>query len=526
MLYILFKRLFNWLKLKTLPSSVLFKNRLFIERDSKHRRIMSSWGLTFRNSKWTNYSLSNVSVRSITSFLNLLISILFAAILIILLKSQFNFYSVELTYNVIMYFYWSIKAQTSHIIFISFWGIHYLFNSVFNFIFYKYLDKMFNISLKTPETQTLLNSTKNTIDNYNQNDLLKSTVKSVNNISTKDLEEVQNLFENQDEHNINTVLLLKDLYKIVYLLSLQKNSYVNFSVFSNNKSIDNDTITRTSYIKPEAKWSLDTLDRKNPLAKTGLFYITDLNYNSLNNNSSNLITSTLNFDLQNQINMVGIQRFMFKYNPLHRSIMKGSITLTNTKKLLAPYNMSSSLSLKKTNLWLSQKNKHYDNFNKNATIKVSNSIENSYLFTLKRYYMFNKLSANLITSKFDYKINQSNVNLNIISKNYENWSLFYSNILNTLITKSSLNKFNILLNNNSSINHFFKSDLTNLSNKFDTIINLEDHNLFNNNNDILLNYFDSIVSLKTQLNTFNVYSSDEFYLNMMYDFNNFNDNNI
>jgi hypothetical protein len=224
--------------------------------------------------------------------------------------------------------------------------------------------------------------------------------------------------------------------------------------------------------------------------------------------------------------MVGIQRFMFKYNPLHRSIMKGSITLTNTKKLLAPYNMSSSLSLKKTNLWLSQKNKHYDNFNKNATIKVSNSIENSYLFTLKRYYMFNKLSANLITSKFDYKINQSDVNLNIISKNYENWSLFYSNILNTLITKSSLNKFNILLNNNSSINHFFKSDLTNLSNKFDTIINLEDHNLFNNNNDILLNYFDSIVSLKTQLNTFNVYSSDEFYLNMMYDFNNFNDNNI
>jgi hypothetical protein len=128
-----------------------------------------------------------------------------------------------------------------------------LFNSIFNFIFYKYLDKIFNISLKTPETQTLLNSNKNTIDNYNQNNLLKSTVKSVNNISTKDLEEVQNLFENQNEHNINTVLLLKDLYKIVYLLSLQKNSYVNFSVFSNNKGIDNDTITRTSYIKPEAK---------------------------------------------------------------------------------------------------------------------------------------------------------------------------------------------------------------------------------------------------------------------------------
>ena len=481
---------------------------------------MSSWGLTFRNSKWTNYSLSNVSIRSITSFLKLLISILFIIILIISLRSQFNFYSVELTYNFIIYLYWSIKAQTSHIIFISFWGIYYFFNSLFNFMFYTYLEKIFNISLKTTETQTVTNSPKNTINNYNQNTTLKTTVTSINNISTESLEEVQNLFENQNEHNINTVLLLKDLYKVTYILSLQKNSYVNFSIFSKKKDYNNHTVTNVSYIKPEAKWSLDTLDRKNSLSKTGLFYSTDLNYNSLNNTSNNLITSTLNFDLQNQINMVGIQRFMFKYNPLHRSIMKGSITLTNTKKLLAPYNMSSSLSLKKTNLWLSQKNKHYDNFNKNATIKVSDSIENSYLFTLKRYYMFNKLSANLITSKFDYKINKSNVNLNNISKGYENWSIIYSSMLNTLITKSSVNKFNIL-STNDNINYFLKNDSNNIFNKFDTIINLEDHNLFNNNNDILLNYFDSIGSLKTQLNTFNLYNSDEFYLNMMYDFNNF-----
>ena len=95
-------------------------------------------------------------------------------------------------------------------------------------------------------------------------------------------------------------------------------------------------------------------------------------------------------------------------------------------------------------------------------------------------------------------------------------------MLNTLITKSSVNKFNILSTNNN-INYFLKNDSNNIFNKFDTIINLEDHNLFNNNNDILLNYFDSIGSLKIQLNTFNLYNSDEFYLNMMYDFNNFSD---
>jgi hypothetical protein len=48
----LFQRLYNWIKYKTLPSSFLFKNRLFIERDSKHRRVLSNFGLSFRNSKW------------------------------------------------------------------------------------------------------------------------------------------------------------------------------------------------------------------------------------------------------------------------------------------------------------------------------------------------------------------------------------------------------------------------------------------------------------------------------------------
>jgi len=524
-LYILFKRLFNWLKFKTLPSSVLFKNRLFIERDSKHRRIMSSWGLTFRNSKWTNYSLSNVSMRSITSFFKILTTILFITILIISFQSQLNFYSIEFSYNFIMYLYWSIKAQTSHIIFISFWGIYYLFNNLFNFIFYKYLDNFFNNSLKknNNNTQHLSNNFENTIVSSNLYSISKFNIKNSNIISTKSLDDIQNVFENQNEHNTNTVLLLKDLYKITYLLSLQKTNFIDFSVFlnKNNKNSNYNTTITTKFIKPENKWSLNTISNKESLNKRGLFYLTDLDYNFLNHNSNNLITSTLNFDLQNQINMVGIQRFMFKYNPLHRSIMKGSITLTNTKKLLAPYNMSSSLSLKKTNLWLSQKNKHYDNFSKTMTIKVSDSIEDSYFFTLKRYYMFNKLSANMIISKFNFILNKTSVNLNSTFKLYENQSIIYDNILNTIITKSLLNKFNILNINNKTTTFYLKNDLNSLFNKFDIIINLEDKNLFNNNNDILLNYLDNINNLKTQLNLFNLYNCDEVYLYMMYDFTDF-----
>jgi len=313
---------------------------------------------------------------------------------------------------------------------------------------------------------------------------------------------------------VNTVLLLKYLYKSSYLISLSRNNYVNFSVFSRKPSIfnKNENTIKTNFSKPEYKWTLDGISSRSPLQKEGLFYVTDLNYNTLNNEIQ------YSNELKNQINMVGIQRFMFKYNPLHRSIMKGSINLTNTKKLLAPYNMSSSLSLKKTNLWLSQKNKHYDNFNKNSVIRVSDSIENSYFFTLKRFYMFNKLSANLVTSKFIFKENQTDLNLNSSFKGYENLSIFYDNLLNILINHSSLNKLDILNINNKITTFYLKNDQNSLFNKFDIILSLEDNNLFNNNNDLLLNYLDNINSFNTMLNVFNVYNSDESYINMMYDF--------
>lgn len=127
----------------------------------------------------------------------------------------------------------------------------------------------------------------------------------------------------------------------------------------------------------------------------------------------------------------------------------------------------------------------------------------------------------MIISKFNFILNKTSVNLNSTFKLYENQSIIYDNILNTIITKSLLNKFNILNINNKTTTFYLKNDLNSLFNKFDIIINLEDKNLFNNNNDILLNYLDNINNLKTQLNLFNLYNCDEVYLYMMYDFTDF-----
>lgn len=53
--FMLFKHFYTWIKFKTLPPSFLFKNRLFVERDSKRTRIFNNVGLTFRNERWTNW---------------------------------------------------------------------------------------------------------------------------------------------------------------------------------------------------------------------------------------------------------------------------------------------------------------------------------------------------------------------------------------------------------------------------------------------------------------------------------------
>ena len=66
----LFSTLYNWLKYKSLPSSLLFLNRLFVERDSKHRRTTSNLGLTFRSSKWSAYARSNINTSTRKSYAN------------------------------------------------------------------------------------------------------------------------------------------------------------------------------------------------------------------------------------------------------------------------------------------------------------------------------------------------------------------------------------------------------------------------------------------------------------------------
>lgn len=64
-----FKHFYTWIKYKTLPPSFLFKNRLFVERDSKRTRIFNNIGLTFRNERWTNWDATHFDWKWIDLFI-------------------------------------------------------------------------------------------------------------------------------------------------------------------------------------------------------------------------------------------------------------------------------------------------------------------------------------------------------------------------------------------------------------------------------------------------------------------------
>ena len=131
----LFHRLYNWIKYKTLPSSFLFKNRLFIERDSKHRRILSNFGLSFRNSKWGSYETYNIKTNfNIFYFKYVFFFLFFIFIFYILFKIN-NYYIYLYVFNNVFFFFWlSIDTFDYYLSFLI-WLIFIFATSFFNLIY-------------------------------------------------------------------------------------------------------------------------------------------------------------------------------------------------------------------------------------------------------------------------------------------------------------------------------------------------------------------------------------------------------
>lgn len=471
----LFSRIYNWIKYKTLPPSLLFANRLFVERDSKHRRVTSNLGLTFRNSKWSSYSRTNINTQHRVNYLKFIGSILLIIALALLLLKFSTYYNFQLLPSPIYSILWFIldadiylKAVTvSSLLCLSQLMLTSFQNSVLprsplsNTRSYpKFLHKpiLYSHLTSTPSSNLLEKLTAfDAAKSPNANGLLSLSKHLFLSASLLEKLDSTTYTLNQSLSTLSTATVKHTSLELLKAQAPMSSVNYDYWLFSSRSKQQQSVLNELSL------WTLSDLNVElsnyNSLLKTpmGLFYLPSLTYSNLLT-AANLYPelAAVTSSLDSQLSVVRQQRWLYRYNILHRSILKNSYNLTLTKKLIGTGFLNSSLGTR--NIWASanlssisnQANSdlgfnstalrsnfyniygHYLNpfslnrNNLNHALPVLNSTnlsslsnyERSYHWFLQRFYQFNTLS----TMSFNYQPSVSQTTVDSLAPTYTMFS--------------------------------------------------------------------------------------------------------
>jgi len=578
----LFQRLYNWIKYKTLPPSFLFKNRLFIERDSRHRRVFTNFGLTFRNAKWTNYELSNIKFNFKNNYIIYILKYLIIIFFIIIIFKFYNYYLFNTLFNQLFFIFWTnIDNLNYYFCFIGWtlsFCISFLIKLTYSYFFFnnfsnkekfmkdyllepKFQFKNINFSLKHSIPNIELSEYKYFFYNWIQNTKFNSTVK--NDIIEKIFHQnsIKNWNINYDFFNklFKLKLILDHLnernnlifYSSIKSNLINKNNLIKYDEFLKSSLIKNKTIMNYSnlifwYILTKKNNFFNIIESKTPSLKyinkknsinlnfinysslinwnSGLFFIHNLSFNHLNNITLNFkemkFFSNLLSSFEEQIKW---QRWLYKYSILHRHILKNSTILSKIKKFYQ--NSFFDNQLFSHNLWASE---HFTN-NEVLLNQVKSLFFNN-------FYKRNNNKKNFINFNFEINENKNTFNL----ENSYFWFIKRFYIFNMLTNNKInfkykiFNKKNNKYNNNifklsNSQNYLVKSiniNLLHLNNFFNCyslskfIFSLENSHFII---DSYLNFDDNEIFNKGNLNFFFLFNQNNFnYKNNFLYFNNLN----
>lgn len=504
----LFQRLYNWIKYKTLPPSFLFKNRLFIERDSKHRRVLTNFGLSFRNSKWSNYESYNIKNNFKNLYFRYIFWIFFSLVTLLFVFYFKKYYIFFYFFNNLSFFFWisidTFDYYLSFLIWLATISLSLLFNILYSFFFFnnfssnKNNDKRYNKLLPNYSKNFNLTSKDLYVSKHDLNWMMYSWLKNPN--CKKNNKILENLFETSVNKNLWNQYydFFTKLYKLSYLINLlsEKNTFFNLNInlnkltiknfkgdyfgllnyFNNSNLLNNYSALILNYFLNNYKTYFDAKNQNSPSLrfltnrfdsnlnnlttennkysfltknKNGMFFFDELNYQKF----SFLIFNfnelwSLNIYLKNQLNGAKWNRWLYRYSILHRKLLKNSHKLTLAKRLISSGFYDSKIFDK--NIWASE---HLGKFVNSNSI---NSIFYSYyqnLFSVNKSNFFNHKILN------NNNLNQKN-SLNLLNF-YENsyfWYLKRFYLLNTLPTnfiKSKLNKKSLITNNIENKNNSF-----------------------------------------------------------------------
>ncbi len=480
----LFSRVYNWIKYKTLPPSVLFLNRLFVERDSKHRRVTSNLGLTFRNSKWSTYARVNINLNSKTSYLQLLLRLVAGLALSIALYKFSTYYNTTPIFSYGYPLLWFLFDADLYlkVLFSSslFCTVQLIASSLYSRVL-----GTFSLNLETPVSVESGTNPSMLLPKRLHKPIMYSWLTSNPRES-----QITELFETQTLNpHVNSLLPLTQLlYKSANLIvrsnesrlvidsTLAKLSAPVQAHLGKLTSVRNLGTSSSQGITPLALdylllskcsnqsrtyfdecsyWTLSSfnteLQRNSASIKSlsGLFYSSELSHLKLSQLSTTVPElSSLRHSVEDQLSAIRWQRWLYKYNILHRSALKNTLYLTSTKKLLSTGFYGSTTAT--NNIWASSalgnsngssatvqtltraiygdfsgvdagRNPYLTNsanFYSAASLNSLSFYELSYHWFIQRFYQFNTLATNSIGTTPILRASTYN-NLTTNFQNYE-----------------------------------------------------------------------------------------------------------
>jgi hypothetical protein len=508
----LFQQLYNWIKFKSLPPSILFKNRLFIERNSKYKKIVNNFGLIFRNSKWTNYEMFNIKLIWKNKYVNFFFKLSFFILLIIFLFFFSSLYVKNFFFNTVFYFFWFIYDIIDYYSLFFVWMLlvwismctnliysYFFFNNLF---FNKNVKKIFSASQFKNYHPTDSNKHFD-INKYILYFWIKNS-KHSNSIIEKVFNEpfvnchwnknYQFFFNLYKVHYYLNLLDMKNTYQpvnysnkniFIYFSNLlflnNYNSLIIFFLLSNKISIfknNNNSSLSLELINNVHTWNIFRINKN--LKNSSNFFLTSLNFNKILNYFFSYHEFDINKILFSGNSIAKNHRWLYKYSILHRKILKNSHKITLIKNISKNTPLYGNLSNK--NIWISNWSHYFNTRNIKFNFSPSFSFFPSYLNNFKnQFYRFSEINNNFNNSFINYESSYF-----WFLKRFYNFNNLKMNNFKYYIINSSQNNFcNFeFLNNKNTFNNYCLDSLF-LTIKDFTFI------LFNNNNrktDFFLNH--------------------------------------
>jgi len=466
-----------------MPPAFNAKNRLYVERSAKHRRILSNFGLTFRNSKWSNYSRPNVSAKHRYSFVRLLLIPSFS-ILCIYTSFKIGLAGILSLPSLCMkYYYWAMADSVVQQLicfgwmFLFMWGfiLECTIKWLIRYLFGLEQPKPFGVPESDSQERQLVFRMVTTSE---ARELMARHITShwAGLTPRQHTEMIERCFSVRGLATwAQSYDMLAGLYDTTRLLHCYKQNANHISyliaaltgqgaetvtayIFKGTAEYDSSTGTRyghmvTHYIHDTSdrfyesevrnnrslrflheryKYSLSNIDRELGQSNTylvglkGGFYIPSPTSSQMTNwTLNNPELRFLTHNLTNEAFVTNWLKWTYKTNLLHRHSVKMSTSLSLVKKLMTGGYYNHSLSTR--NIWASSElglNPNTSNFINQSSaflyknqplsvaatsdmfsglsykqrIRILSTYEDSYAWFLHRFYTYNNLSTNQITS--------------------------------------------------------------------------------------------------------------------------------